>query len=144
MNSKGGCMNWVSSSIDAETVFDCPHCGGSLIHGLAFCRHVVFFFIDTPDDAARYYYASDAFSSYLYLEIVNSQELSDIWLENPDTNLVGLAKAGRLGYQEIPGIEPTKEFLQGYCGLDSDMTVYEFTAKQLTYGGHVMIGLARF
>lgn len=137
-------MNWVSSIIDAETVFDCPHCGGSLIHGLAFCRHVVFFFIDTPDDAARYYYASDAFSSYLYLEIVNSQELSDIWLENPDTNLVGLAKAGRLGYQEIPGIEPTKEFLQGYCGLDSDMTVYEFTAKQLTYGGHVMIGLARF
>jgi hypothetical protein len=36
-------MNWVSSSIDAETVFDCPHCGGSLIPGLAFCRHVVFY-----------------------------------------------------------------------------------------------------
>ena len=137
-------MNWVSSSIDAETVFDCPHCGGSLIPGLAFCGHVVFFFIDTPDDVARYYYASDAFSSYLYLEIVSSQELSDIWLENPDADLVGLAKAGRLGYQALPGIEPTKKFLQGYCGLNSDMTVYEFTAKQSTYGGHVMIALERF
>jgi len=134
-------MNWLKSSIDSKTIFDCPYCGKSLIPKQVVCEHVIFFFIDAPNDAASYYYGTDEFSSYIYLEIANNKELANEWLEENTEDMVIRAKAGQLGYQYLPGICPSKELLLKYCNLNPMVTVHEFIAEQSIYSGQVIIAL---
>ena len=134
----GGSMEWIIRPIDDRTKFECPVCGQPLFPELSICGHVVFCFVDAPGDSAYYHHATDAFSSFLFLELLTDETLADKWLDDPSDELIRLAKAGSLGYRELPDIPPTSALLERY---PADLTVHEFEATSSIYGGRVIIGV---
>ncbi len=134
-------MDWIESSIDNHMSFNCPVCGKSHIPEMVMCEHVEFYFSDFPDDSSHYHYATDAFSSFLFLELLVDDEMGDEFLEDFSEDAIKRAKAGLLGYQELPGIMPTMESLDKYFKVNPNLTVYEFKAAQYTYGGTILIAI---
>ena len=134
-------MDWIESSIDNQMSFNCPVCGKSLIPKMVICEHVEFYFSDFPDDSSQCHYATDAFSSFLFLELLVDDKMGDEFLEDFSEDAIKRARAGLLGYQELPGIMPTMESLDNYFKVNPDLTVYEFKAAQYTYGGTILIAL---